>query len=223
MSDSFRSIPFFKTRFFQLNPMRESMKSEPRLEMKFNWSLKLMDRTVPLQIRRLIINILQMTILPRSTNGIEQLRPMPLIHERNSWGIMSLYLKSPKLLSMKIESPQLPTTVKFMIPLNRRIETFPCSHGPNNMAKFVDVATKVECIHTTTNEFITFDGVRYEYTFPTESCEQTLVRTINNVSVTAQAKGNMKILRFRMGDSVLVEVIPETPTGLPRVMVRFQF
>ena len=199
------------------------MKSEPRLEMKFNWSLKLMDQSIPLQIRRLIINILRMTILPRSTNGIEQLRPMPLIHERNSMGIVSLYLRSPKLLSMTIESPQLPTTVKFMIPLNRRIETFPSSLGPINMAKFVDVATRVECIHTTTNEFITFDGVRYEYTFPTESCEQTLVRTINNVSVTAQAKGNMKILRFRMGDSVLVEVIPQTPTGLPRVMVRFSF
>ena len=206
-----------------MSPKKESLKFEPRLQMKFDWNMKLMDRRVPLQIRRLIITILRMTILPRSTNGIEQLRPMPLIHEQNSYGVMTLYLRSPKLLSMTIQSPQLPANVNLMIPLNRRIEAFPCAHGPTNMARFVDVATKVECRHTATNEFITFDGVRYEYTIPNESCEQTLVKTINNATVTVQAKGVMRILRFRMAGSLLVEVIPQKATAVPRVMVRFDF
>ena len=186
--------------------------------MKFDWSLKLMDPKIPLPIRRLIVNIIKMTILPR-TNVIQQWRPTPFIHEQNSNGNITLYLREPKLLSVKIQSNHLPTYVNFNIPLNRRIESLPVVHGSTNMARFVDVLTKVECTHRATNEFITFDNVIYKYSIPSESCEQTLVKTINNVQVTVQAKGAMKILRFRMDKSVLVEVIPEKSSAVPKVKV----
>ena len=191
--------------------------------MRFRWSLKLMNPRVPMPIRRLLVNLIRTTILPRLTTGIEQVptqwRSTSLIHETNSIGMMTIYLPTAKLMTITLESQSLPKKVNFNIPLDRRIVSFPGVHGKTNMASFVNMASRVECRHTATSEFITFDDVIYKYVIPTESCEQTLVKTINEIQVTVQAKGPMKILRFGMGKSILVEVIPENANVVPKVLV----